>query len=70
VRAPLDAGYSESCAYTSSFAMIERPQIKTFLTEAFLVKGMTPEKMIQPVLDAYNAKVKVFVREGRTRPRR
>jgi len=35
-----------------------------FLTEAFLAKGMTPEKMIQPVLDAYEAKLKVFSREA------
>lgn len=64
VRAALDAGYSESYAYKSSFAMIERPQIKTFLTEAFLAKGLTPEKMIQPVLDGFKAKLKVFKREA------
>jgi len=63
VQAALDAGYARSTAYKSSFSMIERPQVKTFLTEAFLAKGLTPEKMIQPVLDAYEAKVKVFNRE-------
>jgi len=62
VKAALDAGYSPSYAYKSSFAMIERPQVKTFLTEAFLAKGLTPEKMIQPVLDGYEAKTKVFNR--------
>jgi hypothetical protein len=62
VRAALDAGYSESYAYKSSFAMIERPQIKTFLTEAYRAKGLTPDKIIQPVLDAYEAKIKVFSR--------
>ena len=63
VKAALDAGYAPSTAYKSSFALIERPQIRTFLTEAFQAQGMTPEKMIQPVLDAYEAKLKVFSRE-------
>jgi len=63
VQAALDAGYARSTAYKSSFAMIERPQVKTFLTEAFLAKGLTPDKMIQPVLDGYEAKAKVFNRE-------
>ena len=63
VQEALDAGYARSTAYKSNFAMIERPQVKTFLTEAFLAKGLTPDKMIQPVLDGYEAKVKVFNRE-------
>ena len=63
VQVALDAGYARSTAYKSSFAMIERPQVKTFLTEAFLAKGLTSDKMIQPVLDGYEAKVKVFNRK-------
>ena len=64
VQAALDAGYARSTAYKSSFAMIDRPQIRTFLTEAYRAAGLTPEKMIQPVLDAYEAKLKVFSRDA------
>ena len=63
VQAALDAGYAQSTAYKKSFNLIERPQIKTFLTEAYHAKGLTPEKMIRPVLDAYEAKVTVFKRK-------
>jgi hypothetical protein len=52
IQAAKDAGYATSTAEKKSYAILQRPLVKSTLTEAMLKIGMTHEQMVQPLKDA------------------
>ena len=59
VQAARDAGYSESTALKKSWKFIERPHLQSIVTEALENLGVTPEKIVQPLLDGLKANIVV-----------
>jgi hypothetical protein len=55
IQAAKDAGYATSTAEKKSDAILQRPLVKSALTEAMLKIGMTHEMMVQPMKDALTA---------------
>ncbi len=55
VQAARDAGYTESTALKKSFALIDRPRIRSFLTDALEQAGLTPDHIVQAAIEALNA---------------
>ena len=56
VQAAQEAGYAKSTAYSKGHLILDRPIVRSFLTEAYERAGITPEKIIQPVLDGLKAR--------------
>lgn len=54
-RAAIDAGYAESTARGKAYAVLQRPLVRSALTEAFERMGVTYEKILKPVADGLNA---------------
>lgn len=57
-QAAREAGYSETTAWKSSAAILERPIVRSFLTEALKEAGLTPRTIIQPLVEALAAKAR------------
>jgi hypothetical protein len=55
IQAAKDAGYAQSTAEKKSYAILQRPLVKSALTEAMVRIGMTHEMMVQPLKDALTA---------------
>ena len=55
VQAARDAGYTESTALKKSFALIDRPRIRSFLTDALEQAGLAPDHIVQAAIEALNA---------------
>jgi len=55
IQAAKDAGYATSTAEKKSYAILQRPLVKSALTEAMTKIGMTHELMVQPLKDALTA---------------
>lgn len=55
LKAAMDAGYSPMTARKNAYSYLQRPLVKSALTDALERVGVTYERMIQPVADALNA---------------
>lgn len=55
IQAAKDAGYATSTAEKEPYAILQRPLVKSALTEAMTKIGMTHEMMVQPLKDALTA---------------
>jgi hypothetical protein len=55
IQAAKDAGYATSTAEKKSYTFLQRPLVKSALTEAMVRIGMTHEMMVQPLKDALTA---------------
>ena len=55
IQAAKDAGYATSTVEKESYAILQRPLVKSALTEAMTKIGMTHEMMVQPLKDALTA---------------
>ena len=64
VQAALDAGYAPSTALKQSYAMVDRPLVRSALTEALMQQGATLEKIVKPIVDGLEAKVRVTTDAG------
>jgi hypothetical protein len=64
------AGYSESTARKKAYQIFRRPLVQSALTAALARQGATLAKIVQPVVDGLDAKVRVTVPGyGRRRPK-
>jgi hypothetical protein len=55
IQAAKNAGYAKSTAEKKSYAILQRPLVKSALTEAMVRIGMTHEQIVQPLKDALTA---------------
>jgi hypothetical protein len=55
IQAAKDAGYATSTAEKKSYAILQRPLVKSAFTDAMVRIGMTHEMMVQPLKDALTA---------------
>ena len=54
------AGYSPSSAASNSYVILNRPRVKSFLTEALERAGLTEDRLAAPLLDALGARVRII----------
>lgn len=59
-QAARDAGYAESTALKQASTILNRPLVRSVLTEALEEAGATMRKVVQPVVDALEANVRVL----------
>lgn len=58
-QAARDAGYAESTALKQAYQILDRPLVKTALTDALERLGITFERILQPIVDGLEATVLV-----------
>lgn len=56
-QAARDAGYAESTALKQAYQILDRPLVKTALTDALERLGITFEKILQPIVDGLEATI-------------
>ncbi len=59
VQAARDAGYRESTALKKSWKFMDRPHLQNLLTGGLENLGVTPEKIVQPLIDGLKANIVV-----------
>jgi len=64
VQAALAAGYAESTALKKSYNMIDRPLVRSALTDVLMGQGATLEKIVKPIADGLQAKVRIRTLSG------
>jgi len=62
-QAAKDAGYTKSTAEKKSYAIFQRPLVRSALTNALERVGVTLEHIVQPIADALKA-TKSYVNKG------
>src|SRR4029077_11616402 len=62
IQAAKDAGYATSTAEKKSYAILQRPLVRSALTNALERVGVTLEHIVQPIADALKA-TKSYVSE-------
>ena len=55
-QAATDAGYAPSTAEKKAYKILRAPRVQSFLTEALEQAGITARKIVQPIVDALQAK--------------
>jgi hypothetical protein len=55
IQAAKDAGYSKSTAEKKSYSILQRPLVRSALTNALEQVGVTLEHIVQPIADALKA---------------
>ena len=63
-RAAMDAGYATSTAEKKSYAILQRPLVKSELTKALERAGVTLEHIVRPIADALTATKSYINKDG------
>ena len=63
-QAAMDAGYAKSTAEKKSYAILQRPLVRSKLTNALERVGVTLEGIVQPIVDGLNATKSYVTKDG------